>query len=592
MTRASGVPFAYRPALFVPLLLALAAAVSAWFAPYREPSTDEGALLTAAARILRGGVFYRDLDAYPFPGAHYLLAGAMRLFGEHLGVARATAAAVWCGAVLALYALALQVVSPRRAALFGLLLLVYKFVAWPAFTQYFYWDVAFAWACASCACFMGRRPGASWRLAAAGICAGLALLSKQNLGIYLAALLAALIVFPRALLGRSTIGSRSRELAALGAGLALPLLACGGYFAAHGLLDEMLASGLLRPFTGYLPTSGVSFLEPLRWWEIGELARAEALNPYFVEPLWRLIAEERIAHAGLRQALALGGDVFSRLVYSSIPLGLGLVVVLRARGRRDGERDARLLALGWLSFAFVLSAFPRADFPHVISIHPPLLLLLFGFAERLEARLGERGRGAFRRAEAAAVALALLAAGTLTLHQHRGYPRHVVLERAELWVDEGSPLESIVRYVSEEVPEGGRLFVFGVEAQYYFLTGRFFPWPFSQLYPGQEGGDQGAEIVSRMLLRPPGLILRGRMDWPGLPEIQDFAGALNQHVNERWQLDRRVFERHPIPGGHAPPYWWNLALLRPCPEPLEDCETFGAYIAADLRRMREAEATR
>ena len=41
-------------------------------------------------------MFYRDIDAYPFPGAHYLLAAVMAAFGEHLGVARALATAVFC----------------------------------------------------------------------------------------------------------------------------------------------------------------------------------------------------------------------------------------------------------------------------------------------------------------------------------------------------------------------------------------------------------------------------------------------------------------------------------------------------------------
>ena len=41
--------------------------MSAIFAGYRLGGNDEGALLTAAGKILRGGVFYRDIDAYPFP---------------------------------------------------------------------------------------------------------------------------------------------------------------------------------------------------------------------------------------------------------------------------------------------------------------------------------------------------------------------------------------------------------------------------------------------------------------------------------------------------------------------------------------------
>ncbi|HEM45461.1 MAG TPA: hypothetical protein ENO23_00280, partial [Alphaproteobacteria bacterium] len=65
------------PSRFAPLLLVAAALLSYLYADRDLPFADEGATLTAAARILRGDVFYRDIDAYPFPGAAYLLAGAM-----------------------------------------------------------------------------------------------------------------------------------------------------------------------------------------------------------------------------------------------------------------------------------------------------------------------------------------------------------------------------------------------------------------------------------------------------------------------------------------------------------------------------------
>jgi hypothetical protein len=72
------------PTVFAPLLLTLCAGISYWLADRSLPNPDEGASLTAAAKILRGGVFYREIDAYPFPGSYYLLALAMSIFGEHL----------------------------------------------------------------------------------------------------------------------------------------------------------------------------------------------------------------------------------------------------------------------------------------------------------------------------------------------------------------------------------------------------------------------------------------------------------------------------------------------------------------------------
>ena len=52
-----------RPAVVAPALLVASAASSWWLADRLLPGPDEGASLTAAARILDGAVFYRDLDA-------------------------------------------------------------------------------------------------------------------------------------------------------------------------------------------------------------------------------------------------------------------------------------------------------------------------------------------------------------------------------------------------------------------------------------------------------------------------------------------------------------------------------------------------
>ena len=120
-------------------------------------------MLTNAAKLLHGGVFYRDVDAYPFPGSHYLLAGAFALFGEHLAVARGLAACVFAGIVAALYLAALPVLGRVRAALFGFSLLAFKVLAWPSFTAFYYWDLGFFGACVCLAglVYHGWR-GPSW----------------------------------------------------------------------------------------------------------------------------------------------------------------------------------------------------------------------------------------------------------------------------------------------------------------------------------------------------------------------------------------------------------------------------------------------
>ena len=175
--------------VFAPLLLLAALALSRWQAGYAVPGADEGALLTQASRILDGEVYYRDLDAYPFPGGPYLLALVMGIFGEHLGVARGLATGVAVGVVGLVYAMGTRLLAPARAALLGVALLGCKVLAWPSFTGFFYWDLALLGAVLAAAAVVVGRPGAGaadrsgWAFVA-GLGVGIAFAAKQSLGIY------------------------------------------------------------------------------------------------------------------------------------------------------------------------------------------------------------------------------------------------------------------------------------------------------------------------------------------------------------------------------------------------------------------------
>ena len=51
--------------------------------------------------------------------------------------------------------------------------------------------------------------------------------------------------------------------------------------------------------------------------------------------------------------------------------------------------------------------------------------------------------------------------------------------------------ESVIDYLHESAAPDEEILVYGHEAHYYFLAGRYSSWPFVQLYPGQAGGDGG-----------------------------------------------------------------------------------------------------
>jgi hypothetical protein len=548
-----------RPALFAPSLATWGLLLSLWFMNGGLPPNDEGALLTNAAKILQGGVFYRDIDAYPFPAAPYLLALAMRGFGEHLSVARGLAALLFEVVLLALYAASLPLLGRPRAALFGLSLLVFKFVAWPAFTAYTYSDLSFAGACVAAAALLAHlERGGRASLVLAGFAAAVSIAAKQNLGIPLAGAIAAVLLVPGVAGGPAReFARRWRDAAACLAGAAVLLLPACAYFAFQGLTWKLLESGLWRPFTGYLPTSGISFGEPLAWWHWGALRGMPAF-PYFPGAYWSLLVWDALPGAALQSLYWNAGELFARLLYTSVPL-LFLVAWLRMR-RAEGS-TGRLRALVLIALAALLSAFPRADFFHLISVYP--LLLLLGFA--LLPGSAEGGRAPFAagtRRLAVGVALALALAGALAAVFQAQFRYRIELPRGELVVHPPTAwLEPVVRYLDDELAPGEPLFVYGHEAYYYFLADRYSAWPFAQLYPGQEGGDGGQALIQLLERDPPRLIVRGMLNWPALPVLPRYAPRLHAWLGEHYEPDPELARRYPPPGGVAPPPG-AIAVLR------------------------------
>ena len=182
-------------------------------------------------------------------------------------------------------------------------------------------------------------------------------------------------------------------------------------------------------------------------------------------------------------------------------------------------------------------------------------------------------------AEACGVAALLAVTAGLTWIDHRHRDHHVQLERADVWVAPSQAyIESIVKYVEDETEEGDPLFVFGQEADFYFLTGRLFPWPFAQLYPGQTGDDGGGALAALVHRERPEVILNGMQRWPGLPLLASYVKPVRRYVDTRYERDSRVFERHPLPEGEPPPEWWVMSVLRPC-QPRVECTPFAEFVA-------------
>lgn len=548
-----------RPAVFAPLLASAAAIVSIWYGRQYLPFQDEGGMLALSSRILHGGVFYRDLDAYALPGANYLLAGCMALFGDHLRVARGLAGALFCGSLLALYASALAVVDRRSAAAFALSLLSLKFLAWPMYTSFVHGDTAYFFAWVGIACFLHsvhdeklRMP----RLAAAGSAIALSILCKQNLGLYVAAAAVALLLAPGTWMGRASLGAqRGLALRAFAAAGAVPLALAAIWFATQGVLGAMLWSGFVRPLTGYIETSAVAYHPMLAWWELGS-PRGTAASSYIPVELWRMLMLERLPGSQLYDVYWMLAEIASRTLYTLVPLTFVCAIVHRLRGAATG-RDARLHALALLSLAGILAAFPRVDVLHLIPALPPIFLVLYA--------LWRRTAGSWRFARVAELALLVSALGTsaaLALHAASFLTLRVELKKADVWISPSEAwIEPLIAVSDRVIGSGEPFFVYGDEAQLYYLSDRYPPWPFVWLYPGMEGGDGGKALADALRRDPPKLIVRGMSDLPGLPSLPSYTREIEAFIDQNYAVDAGFFERNPGRGPEPPK--WLIQVLRP-----------------------------
>lgn len=515
------------------------------------PASDEGALLTAAVKLLHGGVFYRDVDAYAFPGVSYLLAGMMSLFGEHLSVARAIAGSFYCATVLGIYACAIALVDQKRAALCGLSLLSLKFFAFPIYTMFFYADVAVATAIAALALFLRHRfDGASQRLFWVGAFTGLSIVTKQSTGFLVAVVFAIVLCFPGFAHGPRGRSSRLAEVAVYGAGVFFVVVGMCAFFSSQGVLGEMFRAGVLRPFTGYLPTSGVSFLPPLAWWKFGEL---QSLGPIYFSQLYFELVLRWIQLDPTARGFYWGiGELASRMLYCAIPIAFGACAWLWIRAFRVADSDddaddtaalakARFFTAAGVSLAITVSAFPRADFIHVITIYPAVVLILFalcrpallgqGWPTRADTAPMTQDRR--MRFETAFVVLLLITTAFLAVRYDEILTHRISTDRANLWVKaQHAWLESLIAYVQEEVPEGEPLFVYGHEAQWYYLSDRYTPRSFSQIYPGMTGDETGEGLAQLIRTTQPRVILQGVLRWPGMPPVPSYTQEFKRTLEE------------------------------------------------------------
>ncbi len=440
---------------------------------------DEGSILTIADGLRQGEVLYRDRVTFMAPLTYELMAFLLTWFGPHVLVGRVAQMFVFTGCVILLHAI-LRRTSGRRAALVGaILLLALKPLAFPLWTVVNYSQIGMllclltVWTVLR---FLHGR-GAGW-LVATGAAIGLTLVTKQNLGMVIGAVVALSITLDWLYDSRRRLGQLTARAGGLVLGVLPPIIATLLLYLSAGAATALVQRAVLG-----LPQLALAYSIPppgLELWAFRAEGVGEQAFRYFPAPLFNL---------GWQGIVPLFSDPLTLLVellvktayYAPVVLLVARAVSLARALRLGAARDqwsGELLVLAF-GAAVYASMLYRADWAHLMNAYPALIVscvaALAPWASRSLWGKGVAGTlCTLWLLSAVATGVALFMAYGTPVQTARGR-----LLEAPLQADK---VNRVLAYL-EQQPDDARILILRGEPFYYFASGRRVPVEFDMLIP-------------------------------------------------------------------------------------------------------------
>ncbi len=490
---------------------------------------DEGALLYVAERLTKGDVLYRDIVTGIMPGVYYLQALLFSVLGYSVMAGRVLACAT-----LALNALLLYAISTffaTRKTSFALSLL-FVFTALPSYWMAGYSQVSITLVLTATLFFL-RYIGSSgfFDLLISGVSAGLALVFKQNYGVFITAGLGLM------LLARLALKREGRPVLVFSAAFLSPIIIMVFYFYCAGALPHMTEYTFLSLFK----KAAGAYYKPYPL-----LSRADPL--FFTHELYNFIPFRGLAIWSLKEGYVREAWVRAAVVviYSLAPLIISASMLYSAIAivrRRLGWAEATIFLVSALLF---LGVFPRSDIHHLIFILPPLMVS----GTLLATRLPLRGRThQIARASAYILmglfsALCLVSSYMPVFHPAPGREKAALqIPRAEgIRVEkrEAGVIRAVTGHIRKNTGPDEPILVVPTGAMYYFLTGRRSVVPYPLIMPGAMDETRVIEAIERTRLR---YIVYSDMSFDEetlsrhMPLIHGYIRE-NYHIDESYPLAR------------------------------------------------------
>jgi Dolichyl-phosphate-mannose-protein mannosyltransferase len=516
---------------------------------------DEWHILTAGARLAAGELMYRDVTHIAGPGSFYLSAALFSIFGVRFEVARITMLVLFAAVTAALYLITRRLTGRTPAALAALWFIVFRLWSFPHWQMLHYASLAMGTAVLAFAVLHAERPIGMGRAVAAGLLAGIAIITKQDSGALAALGCAAALglgIFAR----RRDGGPREswRPFFVFGASAAVPLLVVIAYFAAHGALwplvlqtvydtlvqHPLFVSGGGPEHVDYMPFPG---LLPLFSQDQLIRGRLLAYMPALLWDLhWRTIGQSALFRD--TNLLELAIKFAFRLPYAVLLVEVAATV--RAWWR---ERDGTIIAARTAQLVFAAAALAALSKPRDW-IHLSILLApVAPLATRQLATIAAGG-GLLRRLVRGSVAVVglvyLAVSADLYGRALATYTAPISGPRGTAYARPGdaATLQGVVDALDATPPDRPVLAVPCVSAA-TFLAGRpcasRFPW----LWPRDAHVDRDQQVIASLERHPDATVVYTLSHVPTISRLQAHAPTLFVYLAEHYQLGP-VFGRDAI----------------------------------------------
>jgi hypothetical protein len=459
---------------------------------------DEGYILLQAWDMLNGKVLYRDMDAFVTPGMWVVLAGTFKLLGPSVIASRVPVLLALLGMYAASYRITARVAGPRSGLAVLAMLAAFTVWAFPGWTFAFYSPFSVTFALIALERLLSWRESRKVRdLLLCGALAGMAIVFKQNYGVFALIGLAIGVLAVRAEQGESGavwLRASFRDGVAMAVGMAAVGLPIVAWLALEGALPAAWHSLVVHPFEfsgrhdiAYLPLAAIAWPDLMK--------SAEEMLTYAAQPVYRVPpAAGWLYEIGFIERMHVP-------LYWAPPVILALGAALSYRPDEDRVVDAGLLSVIAVAGMVFLGVFPRADFNHLTNVYQPIIVAGAVLAHRLLARRAQPPPLAVRIAGGAgafvlALYVAVAAYWYFGLIQHLDTPigaaRAGVLVRQE----QARRIDYQVWTIQAETEPGEALLTVPDLSMLNFLADRPMPSAYYNLYEHHIAHDAGAAVVA------------------------------------------------------------------------------------------------